>query len=103
MKLKMILSVLLIVGALDFSEAKKFHHHKKYKKAHKKVVKSHHTSHHRLINPSLPTAGVAGPINQLELQNPPNLVPKTPLPVLPAVLPLENGLNNGRHSQKQFL
>ena len=44
MKLKMILSVLLIVGALDFSEAKKFHHHKKYKKAHKKVVKSHHSS-----------------------------------------------------------
>ena len=102
MKLKMILSVLLIVGSLDFSEAKKFHHHKKYKKAHKKVVKSHHSSHHRLV-PSLPTAGVAGPINQLELQNPPTLVPKTPLPVLPAVLPLENGLNNGRHSQKQFL
>lgn len=98
----MILSVLLIVGALDFSEAKKFHHHKKYKKAHKKVVKSHHSSQHRLV-PSLPTAGVAGPINQLELQNPPTLVPKTPLPVLPAVLPLENGLNNGRHSQKQFL
>jgi hypothetical protein len=61
--MKMILSLLIILGSLNLSlSKKKFHHHKKYRVAHKKVRKSHQT-----IVAALPKANVAGPYNQLEL------------------------------------
>ena len=63
MKTKMILTVLILLGSLNFTEAKKVHH-KKFKKALKKTVS--HSHKHRLV-PSLPIVGTAGPYNQLEL------------------------------------
>jgi hypothetical protein len=62
--MKMILSLLIILGSLNLSlSKKKSHHHKKYRVAHKKVRKTHDPT----IVAALPKANVAGPYNQLEL------------------------------------
>jgi len=46
----------------------------------------------------LPTKGVAGPYNQIELQKTPLLGPIVAKAPIPLVLPLEKGQNNGKHS-----
>ena len=63
--MKMILSLLIILGSLNLSlSKKKFHHHKKYRSAHRKGRKTHQPT---TIVAALPKANVAGPYNQLEL------------------------------------
>ena len=65
MKMKMILTLLLIMGSFNLSlSKKKFHHHKKYRSAPRKGRKTHQPT---TIVASLPKANVAGPYNQLEL------------------------------------
>jgi hypothetical protein len=60
MKLKMILAIIMLLGSLDFTSAKKFHK-STFKVAKKKTIKSH-SKKHRLV-PSLPVLNVAAPYN----------------------------------------
>ena len=89
--------LVLLVGSLDLTSAKKTHHHKTYKTGHKKSL-----AKTRLV-PSLPTLNVAAPQNQLEVQKEPVTIPAAPLAPLAITLPILNGVNNGKHSMSQIM
>lgn len=102
MRMKSILLLLVVFAIFDQCSGKKSSKTRFFKKAHKKLQKAHTEK----LVPSLPMLGVAGPYNQLELQKAPILVPLPPLPPkapLPAILPLDGGKINGRHSYNQML
>lgn len=87
--------IMVLLGSLDLAASKKTHKSKTYKKGHKKAG-------HKLV-PSLSKKDVAEPQNQLEIQKEPVTLPATPLAHLTDVIPMVNGVNNGRHTMKQIM